>query len=1549
MRKLRAILAADVVIGSHECRAFVKAGSLRADILHWKSSTSRLNVSAGSCGNTDDESAPIIPKITSSIRRSLGSVLKRAVPGNLMRGRIADLNTLTCGTGVRVWQWDVPSNTLQFSHDLIEIFGLDAAAARRSPSELMLRCVHPDDHERFQREIGAALKSASRFDIEHRVLLKDGSVRATQLRGEISRSADGEPLRVVGVAIDMGAKADEVARIAEQNERQNQLLRRLKLATEAADISVWEQDLVSDEFEDDGTFFKLFGLEPVSKFNPADSIHPDERREKLAPIFAALGDPQANGILTLRHRTSNPRPEPQYVQTHIRVYRGANGAPQRLLGVTWDVTKEVLHAAQLERIAHQERALMERLSVATKAAGVSPWEFDLVADRFSWCGTALPCFGLDNLPLDEYRRRLHDIVVEADRQILRDAPRAAVANRSEFHEYTFRVHGIDGEIHHIHNYARLLRSADGEPSYIVGVTRDVSREVAANEMLKKQAEENRRLIDQLNMAAESAGIASWDIDLIAQRYTSIKNPIKALGLAAEEYGHLSRFSQRMLPDDRNKLRDAILEASKHGKDSIRYRYRFMARDHSLVHVQSIGRVLFDDSKTPVRVIGVSYDTTDEVNASNLLQQQAEQLRLAERRLERASLSSFEGHWEADLVTGQLWYSSSFRTLLGYREEELTHDVAALQFLIHPEDHAAYRAAWQEHIARTSTYDIEIRLRMADGEYKWFRMRGMAERDADGLATVMAGSIQDVHQQRLTEDALKAAQARFERAINGTEDGLWEIDIASNTNWCSPRLVQLLGYEHFEPEFLNSIIHPEDLLKIDEAMRAHCDDNAPFDLEIRVKHAAGAYRWYRSRASAERDALGKALRLSGSLQDVTEARAAREELMRATEAAQAASRAKSQFLANVSHEIRTPMNGIIGMTGLLQDTSLDRTQREYAETVRSSADSLLTVINDILDFSKIEAGKLDLETIEMDLRANVEDVGAMLAFQAASKGLELIVNIHPDLPSMVLGDPQRLRQCVINLVSNAIKFTQSGEIVIEVRPERGSDGTAFTYFEISDTGMGIDPDTLSTLFQPFVQADASTTRHFGGTGLGLSIVRRLVELMGGEVGVSSEAGKGSRFYFLLPLKAAEPILPPAPVRSGASGRILIVDDNLTNQKVLGSLLSHAGYQVAATGSAKSALPLLESAVADGAAFDMVITDYQMPEMDGATLGECIVSTPSLSATRLVMLTSLDRHGDTPRLSALGFAAYLTKPVRGKELLQAVTKVMSGEPRQWQMDTQPMITRNTLAQAATQQRFSGQVLLVEDNLVNQKVAARFLERLGCTVEVAGNGAEGLAAAQARHFDLILMDLQMPVMDGMTATRKIRELETLRHTPIIALTANAMTGDRERCEAAGMDDYLTKPIEVERLRAALSRFGLALPEGAAPAGATASEHRSGSTGNMRPPIDLRALNDLIDGDSEFARDLAITFIDSGEQQLVEMARAAASGNRDALAKSAHKLKGACANIHAPSLRSMAQRLENDSKTAAPEALESSVAALRQEFARAKQFLSDPQVIAPAAKAAS
>ena len=826
-----------------------------------------------------------------------------------------------------------------------------------------------------------------------------------------------------------------------------------------------------------------------------------------------------------------------------------------------------------------------------------------------------------------------------------------------------------------------------------------------------------------------------------------------------------------------------------------------------------------------------------------------------------------------------------------------------------------------------------RLRTGQGEYRWFRVRGMAERDGEGRAHSMSGSIHDIHDQKLAEDALNLAQQRFERAINGTQDGLWELE-HDGAAWTSPRVAELLGYAPDElpstSNFLRSFLHADDAEALAAVTQAHFQQGAPYDVEVRLRTKAGEYRWYRARAAAARDANGRPLRLSGSLQDVTDARAAREDLLRATEAAEAANRAKSEFLANVSHEIRTPLNGVIGMTGLLLDTTLDRTQRDYAETIRTSADSLLMVINDILDFSKIEAGKLDIEALELDLHGIIEDVGAMMAFQAAAKNLELVVHIHPDVPPRVTGDPQRVRQCLLNLLGNAIKFTRSGEIVIEVRATGERDGRVLTRFEVRDTGIGVAPETLKTLFQPFVQADSSTTRHFGGTGLGLSIVRRLVEMMEGEVGAASEFGKGSSFWFTLPLAAAAPLAnAELPDLHRLGRRVLVVDDNETNRRVLAGQLMRAGYEVSLASGGADALSLMRQARVDAHPFDVVLADHKMQDMDGAVLGERINADPELSSSRIVMLTSLDRQGDVHRFASLGFAAYLTKPVRARELLDCMDRVLARDAKEWHLQSQPIVTRSTLANNEGARRYDCRVLLVEDNAVNQKVAVRFLERMGCAVRVADNGVEALRAFAEATYDIVLMDLQMPVMDGLTAAQRIRERESAeRRTPIIALTANAMSGQLERCLAAGMDGFLTKPIDIVRLHEALERYGL----GVAPrdaAGAAALPEIDAA------PVQLARLNELTDGDPEFAHELALTFIASGGQVLEEIRSAFAVFDRTALSRAAHKLKGASANIHAETLRDLAWRLETQSSHLDQPSLTELIEDLEQQFERAAEFL--------------
>jgi two-component system sensor histidine kinase/response regulator len=1479
------------------------------------------------------------------------------------RALIERLNVSTQAAGVAPWEFDLKQGCFSWHGPRPQCFGLDHVPVADYFNAL-LKIVLPEDLPNMTEPARNAIEAGRDFyEYRFRVIGTDGKLHYMQSYGRILRSDRGNIRYCVGVTWDVTKEVEANALLEQRAEENRQLVERLSIATDSAGIGSWEMDLVAQRF--------LWVENPVKELGIANEdfgsleefathIVPEDRT--LLPDHIRTCVEDRSYRFGLRYRAYAVDRSIIHIQTYGRVFVDESGKPIRSLGVSWDVSKTVEAENKLLAQAQQERALTERLGFALEGSGISLWEFDLKLNQYIWTGRRLPILGLDDVPVEEFYEGISKLILPEDFERIHAVPREAVAKGEAGYSVRYRVRGIDGEIHHLRNSVRFLRSASGKPYRMVGITWDVTEEVLVNERLQNQAQQERVLLERLNIATDSAGISSWEIDLQASRFLWIENPLKSVR-RPEDGETLTRdmeyFVERVLPEDRNLMPNAIREALKAKHDRIAYRYRVIGNGGEIVHVQTFARLILDDDGTPSRVLGVSWDVTNEVEAGEQLRHQAERLQDAERRLERASLSSSEGHWEADMASGHLWCSSSFHTLLGYLEGELDSRMSALDRLVHDDDRPSYLEALRNHLTQNAAYDVEARLRTAKGEYRWFRIRGMAERDEHGHAKVMAGSIHDIHQHKAIEDAFKLAQRRFERAINGTQDGLWELDIATGNTWCSPRLAILLGYPAQAMEgtdLLLGRIHPDDADKVQKATAAHYRDNALFDVEVRLKDHYGAFRWYRARATAERDADGQATRLSGSLQDVTEARAAREELLRATEAAEAASRAKSAFLANVSHEIRTPMNGIIGMTGLILETPLDRTQRDYADTIRSSADSLLAVINDILDFSKIEAGKLEIESIEMDLRTHIENVGATMAFQAAAKGLELIVNVHPEVPDRVRGDPQRLRQCLINMLGNAIKFTKQGEIVLDVCAVGQHEDRVLTHFEVRDTGAGIAANVIPTLFQPFVQADSSTTRHFGGTGLGLSIVRRLVEMMGGQVGVVSEVGKGSTFFFTLSL---EPIDTPAalPTPDAIRGRrILIVDDNATNRRVLSEQLMHAGYRVASAHDGASALELLHHGHIDGKPFDAAILDYQMPDMDGAMLGERINTDAQLTEVRMVALTSLDRQGDAQRFRSLGFAAYLTKPIRSRELLSCMQRVLGGEARQWQMETQPMITRGILGQLEAQQRFQGKVLLVEDNLVNQKVASRYLERMGCTVHIADNGLEGVQAFESGDFDLILMDVQMPVMDGLTATGKIRELEAAHphaarehkgRTPIIALTANAMRGDQERCEAAGMDGFLTKPLEIERLREMLERFGLA--ERTAESSAVKTSIVKNQSTEHAPPLILARLNEITDGDAEFTRELIETFITSSQEQFAEMHDARRAEDRGALARAAHKMKGACANIHALGMRELAYKLEAEAASLSDEHIGQLLWQLEQEFERLQTFVNDPSVLPMPSRAAS
>jgi two-component system sensor histidine kinase/response regulator len=650
----------------------------------------------------------------------------------------------------------------------------------------------------------------------------------------------------------------------------------------------------------------------------------------------------------------------------------------------------------------------------------------------------------------------------------------------------------------------------------------------------------------------------------------------------------------------------------------------------------------------------------------------------------------------------------------------------------------------------------------------------------------------VAQQERAEGQIRLQSAALESAANA----IVITDAHGTIQWVNPAFVKLTGYALKEvvggnPRLLKSGKQDETFYR--NLWRTILSGEV-WTGEIANRRKDGQLYTEEMTIAPVRSEAGEITNFVAIKQDVTHRKLAEAELAKAKVEAEAANRAKSEFLANMSHEIRTPMNGIIGMTDLLLETQLDPEQADYLQMVKESADALLTLLNDILDFSKMEAGKLELDNLDFDLRKSLGGAVKTLAIQAQKKGLEFIFDVRPEVPIAVFGDPARIRQVLVNLLGNAIKFTEMGDIEVRVQVDSQSREGTILRFSIRDTGIGIPSNKLDKIFRAFSQADSSTTRRYGGTGLGLTISAQLAGLMGGRIWVESEPGRGSTFYFTVRLGPGASALPGELLDGSQLERVpvLVVDDNATNRKILEDSLTRWNMTPTVVEGAKSAMRILQHAGNSGATLPLVLTDARMPEVDGFGLVEMIRQDPLLAGVRIVMLTSGGERGDVARCRKLGVAAYLSKPFDRLELREVLLRVLAGS--QPMRDNRSVVTRHTLLDQSQSLSF----LVAEDNAVNQKLVARLLEKRGHSVVLAVNGREALSALEKRPFDVVLMDGEMPEMDGFEATRRIREKEKLSgsHLPIIALTAHAMQGDKDRCLAGGMDGYVSKPIKLEEL---------------------------------------------------------------------------------------------------------------------------------------------------------
>ena len=873
----------------------------------------------------------------------------------------------------------------------------------------------------------------------------------------------------------------------------------------------------------------------------------------------------------------------------------------------------------------------------------------------------------------------------------------------------------------------------------------------------------------------------------------------------------------------------------------------------------------------------------------------------------------------------VFMSDGIEALCGHPASAFLSGRVNLRDIAHPDDLGRIIAKLHVAISQQQSYELEYRICHTDGSVRWAHSKGQAVHNADGQFLYFDGVVLDNTPAKLAEQQIFQTHAKLVNAVEALNVGFVMFDVDDRMVICNQKYRDL--YAPITAVLTPGVSYRDVMLALYRSPlnlhNRHLAEDEWVVERLRFRNASGLQEaalgdlWLLLDDTVTPEGLTVCLRT-----DITATKKLTAGLTQSKESAEAASRTKSDFLANMSHEIRTPMNGIIGMTGLALETELSAEQREYLQLVKSSADSLLVILNDILDFSKMEAGKLDIEIISFSLRSLLAECLKPLAVRAHEKNVELLYRAAPSVADQVQGDPGRLRQIITNLVGNAIKFTQKGEVTLQVSRRPDAQGGTLLYFRVSDTGIGVPADKQKLIFEAFSQADTSTTRQYGGTGLGLTICARLTALMGGEIWVTSQPGKGSTFHFTVPMPVAAVLPDPFPQSRVLQGMpVLVVDDNCTSRDWLAETVSDWGMRATTVNSALEALNLLSDREQH---FGFVLLDAEMPQVSGFDAVEALQDKPEILRKTLMLLSSGGLRGDIARCKTLGLAGHVSKPLAASALLDAMMLTL-GLPESFDsghhLFTAAVNTFDTVALS---------ILLAEDNPVNQTLAVRLLSRLGYRVTVVGDGAQAVAQSAQGSHDLVLMDMQMPVMGGLEATRAIRRREVGRmsHQLIIAMTANAMQGDRERCLEAGMDGYISKPIdpvqmaqEIERVIARAQSRVITQATNVAPLtgldGSLSSPKRlrdgaDDDLPNALPDLDLAQAMQRMGGDAALFQELSELFLQDCPVRIEEIVMAVRKRDGKGLIAAAHNLKGAAGNVSAIALEALAGQVIEAAKTA-------------------------------------